>query len=231
MTSLSECRAPYEWFIVDAAGDARCCCYSREIIGNVLRTDPDVIWHSDRMQQLRARLANNSFDIYCKGASCQHALDAQSRLQLDGGRLAAGLTIDFRRNGNSLDYTVSGWSNPEEQFTWTTGAEATIKLASCQSVDVPSKIELAAMPFLPNGHQPTLTARVMLANQEIATLKYREAVFRCDGIRITPTAHYLFCDSPTVFSIALDAPVSPSSLGLSDDQRLLGLAIRSIKFI
>lgn len=127
--------------------------------------------------------------------------------------------INFKGDGNSRIYQISGWSGPENDFTWTEGHRSVLGI---QTPNTNTDLNL------------TITASQLTSKQLV---------------NVTVNGHHVgewVFDKPDVQEksieipqgildegmqyIAFDLPdaKSPQSLGLSDDVRVLALAVRSI---
>jgi hypothetical protein len=131
--------------------------------------------------------------------------------------------LQFSRNQKGTKILQSGFSDPEEFGCWTVGETANLQflLPSVGETDSPY-IDLELVAFV-NANHPSL-----------------RCVFNIDG-EITKTEIFSTPESHRIVSIPLpnarnvvdveielDSPVSPASLGMSSDDRVLGLYLKKI---
>lgn len=135
-----------------------------------------------------------------------------------------GNEIKFYENGNSKDYAIAGFSNPEKPFTWTDGEYAVMHLSLDQfSNDLTMNID--AIGYLPGGKRDSQRVEIYVNNQLIKNLSLpvdQEALKH-----ITIPAKALGKGQLVIAFKLLDA-VSPAELGESDDPRKLGIALIKI---
>lgn len=137
-----------------------------------------------------------------------------------------GSTIKFGLLGNSQPYEIAGWSLPYEGLTWTVGKSATLIMpittpkssislkATLTPLLMPGKLEKQTVDILINGKKADewLITKPGLQEQ---TLNIPKSLFT----------------NPDIVSITfntLDA-TSPKQLGISNDGRVLGVAMHTIE--
>jgi hypothetical protein len=228
MKTLRDCASPFNWVAVDSAGALRCCCHSRGVVGNVAETDFDTIWHGPEMARIRNAIGRNSFSPYCKGAACDFAINAQARIAEHGGPLHPGLVIDFGMDGNALDYTTAGWSLTEANFTWTVGKRATLKLGAVEQGTVrTATIDWRAFADQ-TRHQ---TVDMLLGGRQIGGAHLADSEFCTTSFPIPWLVRHRMKKHSTELEFRLHSPHSPQSIvPSSNDDRLLGVAVRQISF-
>lgn len=127
--------------------------------------------------------------------------------------------IDFTGNGYStVTYNIEGTSVPEGTFSWTDG---NMLLLSC---DLPNEIKQVTAQININGtfngtQNYTIYQNDILINE--GSVSDNESI----------TANLTVTDGKCSFKMALPNAISPHELGVSDDRRVLALAISSIQFI
>lgn len=135
-----------------------------------------------------------------------------------------GKTILFAKNGSGQQYIISGFSEPEESFTWTDGHESILGFQmSNASQDL--KLTIKATPFLGNGSMRNQPVYVSINNHPIADWKFT----RQEQLE-TRIPFEVIRESPN-FMITFEMPnaESPRAAGISKDSRLLGIAIEEIQ--
>ena len=132
------------------------------------------------------------------------------------------LDIRFGIGGNGTMFQVTGWSFPEEEFTWSLGVEALLELPNLEK-DREYIVLLEGAPFL---HPPRLVEQVVrfgVAGQELFSFKTRQAFRR--SFRVPATRHQR---NGVVLSLGFPAASSPAAGG-SSDQRVLAIAWKRIR--
>jgi hypothetical protein len=134
-----------------------------------------------------------------------------------------GGSIDFSMNGNWQMFVGSGWWHLSDgAFTWTDGDMATLDLAVPQS-EAGAGLDFAVYPYL----APAISDRTVEVRAEGRSL----ARWRFDRSEWTERRVELPAEltgRPITIELHLGTVRSPRELGLSDDPRQLGLAVRTI---
>ncbi|MBN9510843.1 MAG: hypothetical protein J0I21_17255 [Alphaproteobacteria bacterium] len=133
------------------------------------------------------------------------------------------VSIDFDAQGNSGPYRVAGWSTPEPEETWTLGAGSELALPA------PGRRATYVLAF---------SLRPLVADQRLRTQRLGIAVngvpladFRIDGrTRRACLVPWSLIDGHSDLRITFTTPDSarPVDLGLNDDGRRLGVALRTL---
>jgi hypothetical protein len=137
-----------------------------------------------------------------------------------------GSIIRFGRSGNAQPYLTGGWSAPEDGFTWTDGHLASLLIPSTPTRSSSVLLKASFAPFLAAGIVNKQTVNVLINGQKAV-----EWNITTGGIQeltlIVPKGLLGDADS---FSITFDMPdaVSPKSIGLGKDRRILGIALRTL---
>jgi hypothetical protein len=136
----------------------------------------------------------------------------------------AARRIEFGKGGESEQYRLNGWSQTEEQFTWTEGTSAQI-----------------ALPISPNqkGLKLTLTASGLIHEPE---LPFQPVEVYANGQKIVEwqagnTAEFVAKIAPEItkdggtLTLEFRTPkaTSPKALGLNQDPRVLGICVRRLQ--
>jgi hypothetical protein len=137
-----------------------------------------------------------------------------------------GETINFEKGGNSKAYVGSGWSSEDELGTWSDGSEAAVRFKFDRTYNTPMELVVQALPFVP-GERPEQRVAVLANDQQIANWTFRNGDSRTELRAEIPANVVRSDDLKLVFRIT--DPVSPKSLGLSDDARNLGLMVQKLR--
>jgi peptidoglycan/LPS O-acetylase OafA/YrhL len=126
---------------------------------------------------------------------------------------------------------AAGWSARENWGFWSIGPRSTIEVGI--AAPVPPNLKLALRgSFYVNDQHPALTARIEVNGVVIGTLKPTIPSKAIDvRFSVPPPAGRPDSDRPLRIEIQIDSPASPRSLGLSEDDRNLGLALESMKLV
>jgi hypothetical protein len=175
--------------------------------------------HSDRILHVDQFVPNN------------HAANPLEPLSLvewsrfgSRSRYSLGRAIDFFAGGNSSQFCRSGWSQSEAWGCWTDGPAACLSIALDGRPVAETVLTVDARGFIYAGNQ-TLRVGIHANGLDLGT-------WRVSGIRqeyhvaIPPSAWQPFGILDVTFSI--EDPRSPRELGLSEDDRRLGLAVSTV---
>jgi hypothetical protein len=136
-----------------------------------------------------------------------------------------GEIITFGTNGNYLPYQGWGWSYPQSGFTWTNRTSATLVIPLAQTQ---ADVELRAtfMPFLVPDKLEKQQVKIIANNTYLASWTVTENAVQEWKMTI-PNDVISMSDTLSVTFLLNDA-VSPASLKVDEDTRVLGLAMRSV---
>ena len=129
------------------------------------------------------------------------------------------------RSSEIEKYFWYGWSGAEPNFRWTDGREAAMVFRLNGSGDVTLRIKAA--PFTVEGKTNQQHLEILLNDQSIMSGPIAAGPIR--EIKVLLPLSQL--KSENVLTFKLPDAASPSSFGLSADQRLLGLRIESMEFL
>lgn len=228
MKTLRDCDAPFTWVAVDAAGELRCCCHSRAVLGNVIKQDFNAIWNGPELSSIRRAVSEDRFHSYCKGAACEFSINSQTRIAQHGGPISSGTIIAFGREGNALDYTTSGWSAPEDSWSWSASSTPRLQLGATKDRIIRSVI--IAWRALASAERPQ-TVTITLAGRKIGREHFTDQDPRISVFRIPWLARYRIKRNSTELAFHISDPRTAQSMNpASTDTRNLGVAIREIEF-
>lgn len=141
-----------------------------------------------------------------------------------GAGYAWGTEIGFGAGGSYLRYALEGWSLPQEGYTWTEEARATLVMP----VEPPRGdmvMRAVLKPWIPPGGKREYQRVIVEVNGE--TLGTWEVTPVEREYRMTIPARLLGRPTLTI-SFLLPDRASPRDAGLGDDMRTLGVAVRSV---
>jgi MMP 1-O-methyltransferase len=154
-------------------------------------------------------------------AVCRKSVSTVGKL-----RYLPGQWVDFRDCGNSSHFTLGGWSHNEAWGTWTEGFEAEICLALERTLEGAAVFSAVVRAFV-NTRHPVVRAQVEYRGQVLAEWIFDGSESSERSIPIPVGA--MKNDTAPKFCFRILNPASPSELGLSSDQRLLGLGFVSLR--
>ena len=132
----------------------------------------------------------------------------------------------LREGGNGWEVTLSGWAAPEPNFTWTSADEAVIELPTPKIVD-DYILRIECSPFVAEGRHDAQRLVIEANGQEIGSARLKEfALLECS----LPWSFFADREKLRVVLKLPDA-IQPSLLGLSDDERMLGLAVKAVTLV
>jgi len=131
--------------------------------------------------------------------------------------------LNFVVNGTGSIYQGQGWSIPELAHTWTMGSESSLILSL---KDIPEKIFLTmdANAFTGPGLDSQIL-QIIINNKELSDPIFMDN--QIQNITIEVPSGYLISGTNTI-TFNLPNATSPKSLGISEDDRSLGIAVRTI---
>lgn len=133
-----------------------------------------------------------------------------------------GQTIDFSEKGNSTKYTWTGWSEPEPWGTWTDGSVATLVMRPDKKL--PGRITLKLQGFVSEG---PVNATVVINEKTVGEIALSKS---------NPGGEFSFNipdeaqkDAQIKLDLVIDNPRNPKDLGISRDDRDLGIGLFSMR--
>jgi hypothetical protein len=150
----------------------------------------------------------------------------------DSAVVTLGTFVDFRTNGRGAAYQAEGWSRPEEAGTWTNGPRASL---AARLVEWPADdmvLQISAHPFLVKRLHPSLAVEVLANGVVVDRWSYRYPEDNARVIRSARIPASLLAASPVLkIELQIDQPAVPAALGVSRDDRQLGLFVSRVSFI
>jgi hypothetical protein len=142
-----------------------------------------------------------------------------------GALYRLGASVAFDPNGPGVNLLGQGWSTPDpEGFVWSDGPEADLMFSiATPARDVVCHLEL--MPFLARGAVERQTVEIYFNH-------FRVGYAELSAGRHTVSVYLpreLFMLRTAVLTLHLEGARSPLELGLSADERRLGVALWSFQ--
>lgn len=133
-----------------------------------------------------------------------------------------GFIIHFGIGGNEEKYLEDGWSGPENGFRWTNGQTA-IFACSLPKTGMDLMLNMSFIPFLA-GQLNSQRLSIWINDRKLKDLS-----LACDMSNLLVDIPRN-CSDGKVLRIRFDLPdaISPSKLGVSADNRKLGIAVRTL---
>jgi hypothetical protein len=131
--------------------------------------------------------------------------------------------IDFSKNGNSLDFSIYGWSFPENHGTWMDGQDAGITITD---LDPQSDylVEVHAFPFLALPELPHHNLVLKTSGAEVL----QQQITNACTLRFDLSASAISMDGKIELEIFCSTATSPRALGRNMDSRRLSVSISRI---
>lgn len=128
-----------------------------------------------------------------------------------------GRKIGFGRGGDSGPFRLSGWSEPEENYTWTLGGRSSLAVRVV-GTKVPMMLKMKLIGFYKAPALPFQPVDVFINGEKVGEWKVAEE--RVYALRIPEK--FLATDGVLVINFAIPKAVSPNELGYNADTRPLG---------
>jgi hypothetical protein len=191
--------------------------------------------------KVQAILLPPSTSFYPFDPRIPSALPRLERFHIDYSRYLAALPktspyelgqwIDFSDGGDALPYETGGWWKPEPWGTWTTEqAGLTIDLGGEVKSDL--VMEAIAAAFV-SEKNPAVDVEV-LVNDTVAgkwSFRFKGGAPEYQTYRLVLSQKALNKALPVVIRLRVSGAGSPAAAGLSDDARMLGLAVRRLRLL
>jgi hypothetical protein len=142
--------------------------------------------------------------------------------------LAPGSEIDMSITGNWGGTLISGWSAPETGGVWTNAVEAHLRLPLRADAVNDLTLDFNAHAFVTANH-PSVTVTVVTGDETVETWHFNTQA--PSGNRSLTIPKQLLSGEVLDVAFRIDTPKSPSSLGISEDGRLLGLGLSKIRVV
>lgn len=137
---------------------------------------------------------------------------------------AYGTKISFTQAGAATGYQVSGWSNPEAQFTWTEGNTAVLAVrVPATQAEVALKMRVAG--FLNPPQLTTQPVEVFVNDQKIADWQVGELAEQTAMIPVDVVKS----GGLLTFTFRIPKATSPKTAGVAEDPRVLGICVHEVE--
>jgi hypothetical protein len=152
--------------------------------------------------------------------------------RLDRTKFAAGTIVDFGSGGMGNDWLETGWSHLEPWGIWGIGHSAKLRInPQALAVDAPiSGLKFQLKAFVSPQH-PEQQVRVMLDGEEVQKLHFRYPDETDLPAELLLSAARLQGLRPISVEFVMPQAVSPQSVGLSDDPRVIGVGLKSVELV
>ena len=142
-----------------------------------------------------------------------------------GAKTVVGRQINFGQGGDSEIYRTSGWSHTEQKFTWGEGNSAKLSLPiGNESGSLNLNVALAAFTHPPDV--PTQPVEVFVNGQKLAEWQVGGNI---SGYNVVIPAEKVKGASTMEIEFRTPKAMSPKSVGLSEDPRVLGVCLASLE--
>lgn len=138
-----------------------------------------------------------------------------------------GSVILFGKYGNSVNYQSTGWSVPENGFTWALGNNASLDLRIRKPYTKSATLTIRFWPFLMPGRIDKQTMSLFINDE-----KMTEWIIRKPGVQEQAAAipdGLLTRSSRLCIRFELPDAKSPAEVGYNADQRILSIAFCEIR--
>lgn len=135
-----------------------------------------------------------------------------------------GTEILFGTKGNGEAYQGKGWSNPEDGYTWTDGKEAEL-LLNIPEIKSDLTMKVSLMPLVSPGKLEKQRVKIVINNKEMAIWTISDPSPSEKEIKIPKSE---IKGSTLKITFQLPDAVSPVSIGMNEDPRVLGIQVRAI---
>lgn len=135
-----------------------------------------------------------------------------------------GTEIKFGKDQQSLDYTISGWSNPDDRFVWSDGERATIAFSMNRSNSTYMNLQISAVPFIFKQKQEKQRITVYFNQHNLGDYSFIQPQLQNIEFTVPPGS---LNDQIQYLTFSFPDAISPAELGISDDSRKLAIALSS----
>ena len=145
----------------------------------------------------------------------------------DETSLSLGILLKF--NEHSSLYATYGMAGIEPWGRWSNGKICGLKFVLSEAAGKPSSIVLTASGFVTIEH-PVQQVEIFLNGSIIGKIEFRHGGINPRDVTIDIPKDTLLYDKSNTIEFTIKNPISPKSLGLSDDDRQLGIGFRTLRF-
>jgi hypothetical protein len=139
--------------------------------------------------------------------------------------------LNFNKSKNSsLDYQFGGWSSAGSSGTWTDGSESHVWMQIQESVSNDLILRIEAEPFINQKHSQQIV-EVLINNELVDKWVFQYGESQPNERTSIVKNNLIGSNSVLLITFRFLKPTSPAALGLSTDNRLLGLHFRKLQLI
>lgn len=199
--------------------------FIRPVIGHTVEFIPDPKLTRDA-GALGAQFGSYRFVLGALKPFRQHV---QPQIATD---YSLGELIDFSQQGNGSLYAIQGWSGPEPWGRWSTHGAATIQMHLTDTTKRALELELVISAHV-SGSRPCQEVRIVVNEKEIARhlLCLGKGGEQPSSYRCAIDRELLRADGMIDIRLVTPDSISPKKLGMSSDDRVLGIGIRTLKLL
>jgi hypothetical protein len=147
------------------------------------------------------------------------ATKASPAVASNANEYSIGDKIYFGLDGNSAAFKVSGWSDPEAKHSWTNSVVSVLAMR-LPAWPKPISLKMKLGGLTKDPELPSQPVEVYANDEKIADWNVRELNEYTAPIPPSITKN----EGLLTITLKIPKAVSPKSLGISEDSRLLGLA-------
>jgi hypothetical protein len=140
-----------------------------------------------------------------------------------------GEVIEFSQQGNGSMYATQGWSGPEVWGRWSINGQAEIQMRLAEPTSDPLHLTLVMGSFV-NGSHPCQEVGIIFNEKKIAQqpLCVGKGGEQPSSYKFVLPRELLQADGKINIRLITPNSVSPKELGISPDDRVLGVGIKSL---
>jgi hypothetical protein len=140
-----------------------------------------------------------------------------------------GEIIEFSHQGSGSMYATQGWSGPESWGRWSINGEAAIQMRLAEPTSTALKLTLVMGSFVSGSH-PCQEVGIIFNEKKIAqqTLCLGKGGEQPSSYNFELPRELLLSDGKINIRLITPNSVSPKELGISPDDRVLGVGIKSL---
>jgi putative nucleotidyltransferase-like protein len=203
-----------------------------ESVGTFLRFLPRHLWATPRWWQMPAWAVLDRVGLAPRpGTSLARRLFDAALEPSDERPLSywLGQRLAFCRNGNGLSALRTGWSYAEGGGVWSDGAIARLELHVEDAAGSPLRLEADLGAALVGASKPRLDVDVLVNSSRVARWRFIAPITGPRTWLATIPAGLLSGARSCTIDFRILRPRSPASLGLNEDERLLGFYLSSLQ--
>ena len=134
-----------------------------------------------------------------------------------------GTKINFGASGNAAPYKVSGWNSPEPESTWTAGQAAKLAFKIPPASNAVT-FKAVVSGFVKPPELPSQPVTVVINGQEVAHWE-----IAAKGVAQMDIPAQFTQNGKLELEFRLPKAASPASLGVSIDERVLGMCFYELE--